>query len=308
MGTPSRCQRRVVVVDPVPRLFGVEEREAERADAVLRREMDRLAPAARDPDRRMRPLAAAWARRCAAASRTCSPAWPVNGVSVRQRSATRSPSSHMARLSAGSMPKPPSSASDDDSPVPNSTRPPESDVERRDPLRDPSRVVERRRRLHDPVPEPYPLRALRQPRRGTPRGRSSGCTPRGSGARRARTSRSRSGRRARPARAPPRSTRALVAVVPGPWHLVLVEDPEPHDRESRIVGACAILADDAGCSGEPRSRADPGRRGVRPRRRRRGGRPPVGRGPRVHRRRRPVPGRDGVRAARRRARQRAWAT
>ena len=54
---------------------------------------------------------------------TDGPAWPVNGVSVMHLRATRVPSSHRARLSAGSMPKPPSSASDDDSPVPNSTRP-----------------------------------------------------------------------------------------------------------------------------------------------------------------------------------------
>ena len=42
------------------------------------------------------------------------------------RNATRKPSSHIARFSVGSMPKPPSSASDDDSPVPNSTRPPDN--------------------------------------------------------------------------------------------------------------------------------------------------------------------------------------
>src|SRR5438093_4885790 len=40
-----------------------------------------------------------------------------------QRNATRVPSSHMSRLAAGSMPKPPNSASEDDSPVPNSTLP-----------------------------------------------------------------------------------------------------------------------------------------------------------------------------------------
>ena len=54
---------------------------------------------------------------------TNGPAWPVNGVSVMQRRATRVPLSHISRLAAGSMPKPPSSASDDDSPVPKSTRP-----------------------------------------------------------------------------------------------------------------------------------------------------------------------------------------
>ena len=57
---------------------------------------------------------------------TYSPAWPVKGVSVRQRSATRRPSSHIARFCSGSMPNPPSSASDDDSPVPKSARPPDT--------------------------------------------------------------------------------------------------------------------------------------------------------------------------------------
>ena len=51
------------------------------------------------------------------------PSTPVKGVSVMQRNATSRPSCHIARFCAASMPKPPSSASDDDSPVPKSTRP-----------------------------------------------------------------------------------------------------------------------------------------------------------------------------------------
>ena len=47
----------------------------------------------------------------------------MNGSSVMHRSATRVPSSHIARFCSGSSMKPPSSASDDDSPVPKSTRP-----------------------------------------------------------------------------------------------------------------------------------------------------------------------------------------
>ncbi len=43
-----------------------------------------------------------------------------------QRTATRRPSSHMARFSAGSIRKPPSSASEPASPVPNCARPPET--------------------------------------------------------------------------------------------------------------------------------------------------------------------------------------
>ena len=54
---------------------------------------------------------------------TDSPWCPVNGVSVMHRSATRSPSSHSSRFFIGSTMNPPSSASDDDSPVPKSARP-----------------------------------------------------------------------------------------------------------------------------------------------------------------------------------------
>ena len=48
------CECGVVVVHPVRRLFGIDERERERADPVLCREVDGLPTAARDPDRRMR--------------------------------------------------------------------------------------------------------------------------------------------------------------------------------------------------------------------------------------------------------------
>jgi hypothetical protein len=51
------------------------------------------------------------------------PSTPVKGASVMHRTATCSPSSHISRFMTGSTRKPPSSASDDDSPVPNSTRP-----------------------------------------------------------------------------------------------------------------------------------------------------------------------------------------
>ena len=54
---------------------------------------------------------------------TYSPSTPVKGTSTMQRMATSSPSSHCSRLMRGSMPKPASSASLDDSPEPNSTRP-----------------------------------------------------------------------------------------------------------------------------------------------------------------------------------------
>ena len=46
----------VVVVDPLPRLVGVDERERQGSDPLLGGEMDRLAAAARHPERRVRAL------------------------------------------------------------------------------------------------------------------------------------------------------------------------------------------------------------------------------------------------------------
>ena len=108
---------------------------------------------------------------------------------------------HRRASASGSIMKPPSSASDDDSPLPKSARPPDrrSRVAIRSAMR--AGMVERRRRLDDAVTEPDPLACAATPRRGTARARSSGCTPRGSGARPPRRSRCRGGRRARTARA-----------------------------------------------------------------------------------------------------------
>ena len=55
-GTHFSVERPLVVGHPVTRLFGVDERERERADALLGGEQDRLAPAARHPQRRVRLL------------------------------------------------------------------------------------------------------------------------------------------------------------------------------------------------------------------------------------------------------------
>ena len=114
---------------------------------------------------------------------TYSPEYPVNGVSVRQRTATRRPSSHISRFCIGIDHEAAElrfrrrlAGAEVDATV-------RHEVERRDAFRDPRRVVERRRRLHDAVTEPDVLRALRRRARGTPRARSSGSTPRGSGAR-----------------------------------------------------------------------------------------------------------------------------
>ena len=73
-------------------------------------------------------------------------------------------------------------------------------VERADPLGDACRVV--RRQLDDAVAEPDALVCAGSPPRGTPPVPTSGCTPRGSGARPPTRSRSRGGRRARSGRAP----------------------------------------------------------------------------------------------------------
>ena len=53
------------------------------------------------------------------------PSWPANGSSTMRRVTTSSASVHSARLRARSTPNPPSSISELDSPVPNSTRPSE---------------------------------------------------------------------------------------------------------------------------------------------------------------------------------------
>ena len=55
--------------------------------------------------------------------RNCSPSWPAKGDSTNMRVTASSASSHWSRLVARSTRKPPSSASDDASPVPKSTRP-----------------------------------------------------------------------------------------------------------------------------------------------------------------------------------------
>ena len=157
---------------------------------------------------------AASGRRCAAACSRTRCLQPANGSSTNMRAIAAIASSHISRLRVRSTRKPPSSAAEDDSPVPNSTPPVRDQVERGDPLRHPRRVVDRRRDLDDPVAEPDALGA-RPPRRpGTPRAPTSASTPRGSGARPPRRSRTRAGRRARPAPARPSAARARSAAAP----------------------------------------------------------------------------------------------
>ena len=184
---------------------------------------------------------------------------PVNGVSVMQRSATRRPSSHIARLSSGSMPNPPSSASDDDSPVPNSTRPPEtrSSVAIRSATR--AGWLNGGGVCMMPWPRRMLLRALRHRGEEDLRRARSGCTPRGSGARPPRTywmpSRSASS---------PCSSASWISVVseslvPRAGQLVLVEHPELHARN----GSAARRASSPTGQDATRPRADARGRTVR---------------------------------------------
>ena len=116
---------RVVLVDPRLRLLGLDEREAQCADALLGRQADRLAPRARDPQRRvglLDRLGDDVARRHLQEA----PVGPANGSSTIIRATIGSISSHWARLVSRSTPKPSSSAPLDVSPVPSSTRPPET--------------------------------------------------------------------------------------------------------------------------------------------------------------------------------------
>ena len=115
-------QGRLVVVDPCPGLLGLDEGEGQGADPLLGRE--------EIVSRRLQATQSGGCGFCTGFGTTlrggiCTnrPSTPPNGVSVMQRIATSRPSSQASRLLAGSMPKPPSSASEQDSPEPNSTRP-----------------------------------------------------------------------------------------------------------------------------------------------------------------------------------------
>jgi hypothetical protein len=59
-GNAFLLENAIIVVDPLPGLCGIDERKRQRADTEPRREPDRLAVGARDPDRRMRLLHRLW--------------------------------------------------------------------------------------------------------------------------------------------------------------------------------------------------------------------------------------------------------
>ncbi len=152
-------QRPVVVGDPLARLLRVEERERERADAELSREVDGVPPGARHPHGRVRALVglghdvARWDREDVAAvagerrlghaaQRDLEPFAPLRALVGRLDA--EPPELGLRRRFARAQLDP-------------SAR---EEVERRDALGDAHRMVERRRHLHDPVPEPESLGAL----------------------------------------------------------------------------------------------------------------------------------------------------
>ena len=203
----------VVLLDPVSGVLGLDEGEGERADAVARGELDRLAPAAGDPERRVRLLERLGdhvARRHA----------PELAVPAGERLLDE----HASDRAHGVLPHLALARAVDQEAAQLGRRgrltraelhsPVRDQVERGDPLRHPRRVVHGRRDLDDAVAQPDALRCAPPRRPGTPRARTSASTPRGSGARPPRRSRTRAGRPAPPGRARPSGERAPSAPAP----------------------------------------------------------------------------------------------
>ena len=114
-GTQRSREHRFVVVHPLAGVFRLDEGEAQGTDPLLRGEQDGVPPAAGHPQGGCG-LCTGLGTTLRGGIVTKRPSTPPKGVSVMQRMATSSPSSQASRLVAGSMPKPPSSASDEDSP------------------------------------------------------------------------------------------------------------------------------------------------------------------------------------------------
>jgi hypothetical protein len=85
------------------------------------------------------------------------PSYPAKGVSTNMRVTASSDSAHCSRLLSRSMPKPPSSISEEDSPVPKSTRP--SDTRSRVAMRSATRAVWLK--LTGSSTMPWPMRICR---------------------------------------------------------------------------------------------------------------------------------------------------
>jgi hypothetical protein len=154
-------ERRVVVVDPGLRLFGVEERERQRADAVLRGEVDGVAPCARNPHRWVR-LLQRLRNDVARRHRHVLPR--ESGERRLAHAPQRDPQALLPRAALLLGVDPERVELGGRRPLAGAELDPSArdDVERGDALGLARRMVDRRRRVHDPVPEPQVLRPLRQ--------------------------------------------------------------------------------------------------------------------------------------------------
>ncbi len=189
----------VVAVDPLGQRAGSGVGETQCAEALLRGHRHRRRPGARDPHRRVRLLQRLGhhvARRHFdvltleagerlldhAADRNLERFLPHLAL-VRGIDAEPAELAHRRRLAGAEL----------DPAVGDQ-------VERRHPLGDAGRMVDLRRQVHDPEAEPNVAWCAGWPRTGRSRARSSGSTPRGSGARSATPWRSRPCRRPPPRR------------------------------------------------------------------------------------------------------------
>ena len=165
-GTHFSAQRLLVVGHPVRGLLGIDEREVSAPMP--------FSAASRIVSRRQHATHSGGCGFCTGLGTTlrggiCTnwPSTPVNGVSVMHRIATSRPSSHASRLTAGSMPKPPSSASRRRLARAELDAAVRHEVEHRDPLGGAGRVVVVRRGLDDAVAEADVLGALAGAARNT---------------------------------------------------------------------------------------------------------------------------------------------
>jgi hypothetical protein len=114
---------RAVELDACRELLGRHaDREGEEAEPLPARDLVARRTGRRHPERRMRASGAASAARAAAAAGNASPPTRRRPF-VHAPTTTSSASSHMPRVSLGSMPKPSSSSRVAERPVPNSSRP-----------------------------------------------------------------------------------------------------------------------------------------------------------------------------------------
>jgi hypothetical protein len=153
-------ERGVVVRDPVARVLRIDEGERQRADALLRGQQDRVPPAARDPDGRVR-LLARLRHDVARRHRDARPGVAREGRLRHAAECDAQPLLPERALLGGVDPEAAElglrrrlAASELDTPA-------RDEVERRQPLGHPGGVVEGSGRLHDAMAEAEPLRPLR---------------------------------------------------------------------------------------------------------------------------------------------------